>query len=215
MEQLKAMYPVCTLIKSDGNRCGSPALTGANFCFQHLGGSARATRARAASGANAKLKFVYPGDREAIQHNLFLVAQALSDGNMDNATANTYNRLFRTCDLNLRRWETTSESDAEKRMLPLPNETPEPAEQQSPDTNHETGDEDSTISHGYPEPGNPSFAQRGVGEHPPTPDNHYADLRHLPSPKFACGAGERIMQRCEAAGAPSLTRGPADPRIAL
>ena len=107
MEQLTAMYPVCTFIKSDGNRCGSPALKGANFCFQHIGGSVSAlSRARATtSGANARLKFVYPGTREAIQHNLSLVAQALSDGKIDTAMANTYNRLFRTCELNLRRWQ--------------------------------------------------------------------------------------------------------------
>jgi hypothetical protein len=190
MEQLTAMYPVCTFVKSDGNRCGSPALKGMNFCFQHIGGSISAlTRARATSGPGARLKFAYPGDREAIQHNLFLVAQALTDGKIDNATANTYNRLFRTCELNLRRWEAAKQNpgsprtglrpwgdqaDAEKQMRPLPDETPEPADrptgQQSPDTNQDTTDRDSTISDRYPEPcaGAPSFAQRTMEEHPPT-----------------------------------------------
>ena len=76
MGQPAAMFPLCTHINSDGNRCGSPALKGANFCFQHMGGGVSAlSRARATtSGANARLKFVYPGTREAIQHNVFLVA---------------------------------------------------------------------------------------------------------------------------------------------
>jgi hypothetical protein len=129
-----AMFPLCSLIKSNGNRCGSPALKGTNFCFQHIGGNISGlTRARATSGANAKLKFVYPGDREAIQHNLFQIAQALSDGSIDIAMANAYNRLFRTCEVNLRRWETAKQtpSDSEKRMLPLPDEAPESTEQQS------------------------------------------------------------------------------------
>jgi hypothetical protein len=183
---MDSTYPLCTLIKSDGARCGSPALKGMNLCFQHIGGNISAlTRARATSGANTKLKFAYPGDREAIQHNLFLVAQALDDGKIDNATANTYNRLFRTCELNLRRWQAArqtpgsprtglspwgGQSNEDKRMLPLPDETPEPAEQQSPDinpdTDQETTDRDSMIPDRYPQPcaGAPSFAQRRAGE---------------------------------------------------
>jgi hypothetical protein len=149
---MDSTYPLCTIIKSDGARCGSPALKGMNLCFQHIGGNISAlTRARATSGANTKLKFAYPGDREAIQHNLFLVAQALGDGKIDNATANTYNRLFRTCHLNLRQWETARQGVTE-RMLPLADETSESAEQQSPDINQETPDQDSTIPDRYPEP---------------------------------------------------------------
>ncbi len=62
-----------------------------------MGGSVSAlSRARAAtSGPNARLSLVYPGRREGIQHNLFLVARALSDGKIDSPVANTYNRIFR------------------------------------------------------------------------------------------------------------------------
>lgn len=105
MDKATALFPLCAHIKSDGNRCGSAALKGMNLCFQHIGGSIVSARARATSIANAGLKFVYPSDREAIQHNLFLVAQALVDGKMDTAMANTLNRIFRTCELNLRRSE--------------------------------------------------------------------------------------------------------------
>ena len=104
-EQLKAMYPVCTLIKSDGIRCGSPALTGMRFCFQHIGG-----RLPKPGTQIEPLEFVYPDSHAAIQHNLFLVVQALNEGKIDNRTANTYNRLFRACEANLRKCEAANTS---------------------------------------------------------------------------------------------------------
>src|SRR5579875_3695672 len=125
-QDLKAMFRVCMHIKSNGERCQSPAMTGGNFCFQHIGGRLGSlTRAKSTYAANAKLKLVYPANREAIQHNLFVVAQAFSEGKIDIATANTYNRLFRTCEVNLRRWEKANGNDPEKRMSPLPDEAPE------------------------------------------------------------------------------------------
>ncbi|MFZ0661672.1 MAG: hypothetical protein WAM66_03190 [Acidobacteriaceae bacterium] len=99
------MFPICAHIKSDGNRCNSPAMTGINFCYQHIGGSVSALARARSTRSTAKLDFVYPGDREAIQHNLFLIAQALTEGKIDTAAANTYNRIFRTSELNLHRWE--------------------------------------------------------------------------------------------------------------
>jgi hypothetical protein len=127
MEELKAMFRVCNAIKNDGVRCGSPALTGINFCWQHMGGKVPSTRAKATTSANAKLKLAYPGDRQAIQHNLFLVAQALNDGKIDTVTANTFNRIYRTCELNLRQWEKAHDGE----MLPLPDETPEACQEAS------------------------------------------------------------------------------------
>src|SRR5690242_8864888 len=106
MEELKAMFRVCVHIKKDGVRCNSPAMKGMNFCYQHIGGSIRElTRARSTYNG-AKLDFLYPGHRQAIQHNCFVVAQAMNDGRLDLSMANTYNRIFATCERNLRRWET-------------------------------------------------------------------------------------------------------------
>jgi hypothetical protein len=121
MEKLKAMYPVCTLIKSDGTRCGSPALTGANFCFQHIGGKVPKPKPET-HRINAPLNFIYPSGHEAIQHNLFLVVEALSEGKIDNATALTYNRLFRSAQLNLHRWQAAksklNQDEVEHQMMP-------------------------------------------------------------------------------------------------
>ena len=122
MEKLKAMYPVCTLIKSDGTRCGSPALTGANFCFQHIGGKIPKPKPET-HRLNAPLNFIYPSNHEAIQHNLFLVVEALSEGKIDNATALTYNRLFRSAQLNLQRWQAAksklNHDEVEPQMMPF------------------------------------------------------------------------------------------------
>ena len=127
MEELKAMYPVCTLIKSDGTRCGSPAVTGTNFCFHHIGGRLPKPKTEIRTETpldSTPLKFVYPDSYAAIQHNLFLVVEALDEGKIDNRTANTYNRLFRACELNLRKCEA---ANASIRLGNAPPEEPEEA----------------------------------------------------------------------------------------
>ena len=124
MEELKALFRVCVHIKSNGIRCGSPALTGSNFCWQHMGGTvAGLARARSTThDATARIDFAYPGDRESVQHNFFLIAQALNDGKIDTRTANTYIRLFRAAEQNLHRWEKKQKkqgNNPEKPMRPL------------------------------------------------------------------------------------------------
>ena len=124
MEELKAMFRVCAHIKKDGVRCNSPAMKGMNFCYQHIGGNVRElTRARSIYNG-PKLDFVYPGCRQAIQHDFFVIAQAMNDGKIDLQTANTYNRIYSACERNLRRFEDLYEKDAERELAPLP-EAPE------------------------------------------------------------------------------------------
>lgn len=101
-----AVFPLCAHIKADGDQCGSPALRGMRFCFQHLGGTTSSLlRARSTTVNNADLDLVYPADRESIQHNLDLVARALAEDRIDTSIANTYIRLYRVCEQNLHRWE--------------------------------------------------------------------------------------------------------------
>jgi hypothetical protein len=129
MEELKAMFRVCAHIKKDGVRCNSPAMKGMNFCYQHIGGNVRElTRARSIYNG-PKLDFVYPGCRQAIQHNFFVIAQAMNDGKIDLQTANTYNRIYSACERNLRRFETLYQKDAEAEFAPLPEA---PASETSP-----------------------------------------------------------------------------------
>ena len=125
-EDLKAMFRVCVHIKKDGIRCNSPALSGGNFCFQHIGGSLREhTRARSIY-RGPQLDFLYPGTRQAIQNNLFVVAQAMNDGNLELATANSYNRIFSACERNLRRFELLYQKSGPDVEFPeVPEEAPE------------------------------------------------------------------------------------------
>ncbi|HET7100699.1 MAG TPA: hypothetical protein VFJ52_06080, partial [Terriglobia bacterium] len=123
MEELKAMFRVCAHIKKDGVRCNSPAMKGMNFCYQHIGGNIRElTRARSIY-SGPKLDLLYPGFRQAIQHNLHVVAQAINDGHIDLQTANTYNRIYSACERNLRRFEDLYQEDAEAELAPIPDET--------------------------------------------------------------------------------------------
>jgi hypothetical protein len=101
-----AVFPLCAHVKGDGEQCGSPALRGMRFCFQHLGGTTSSLlRARSTTVNNADLNLAYPADRESIQYNLALIAQALAEDRIDTSIANTYIRLYRVCEQNLHRWE--------------------------------------------------------------------------------------------------------------
>jgi hypothetical protein len=123
VDELTAMFRVCKHIKRDGNRCNSPAMTGMNFCFHHIGGKvASLVREGATYDASAQLDFDYPADRESIQQNLVLVAEALREGKIDNQTANTYIRIFRLCEQNLYRWEKKQKTTGKTKMQPPANE---------------------------------------------------------------------------------------------
>ena len=137
VDELTAMFRVCKHIKRDGIRCNSPAMMGMNFCFHHIGGKvASLVREGATYDASAKLNFDYPADRESIQQNLVLVAEALREGKIDNQTANTYIRIFRLCEQNLYRWEKKQKTTGKTKMQPpadeansdvIPSEAEEPA----------------------------------------------------------------------------------------
>ncbi|HEV2465382.1 MAG TPA: hypothetical protein VGT04_16385 [Acidobacteriaceae bacterium] len=133
MEQTTAVFPLCSLTKSDGSRCTGAALPGMNFCFQHIGG--RLSDLRAASAYSPRLDLVHAATREAIQHNLSTVALAFSDGKIDNRTANTYFRIYRTAEQNFTRWERANKNNPEKQMLPLSEGAPCLAETWDEDAN--------------------------------------------------------------------------------
>jgi|SRR6185437_2894743 len=123
VDELTAMFRVCMHIKGSGDRCNSPAMKGMNFCYHHIGGKvASLVREGATYDASAQLDFDYPADRESIQQNMFLVAQALREGKIDNPTANTYIRIFRACEQNLHRWEKKQKNSGKTKMQPPANE---------------------------------------------------------------------------------------------
>jgi hypothetical protein len=131
-----AVFKQCSLVKSDGIQCGSPAITGGNFCWHHMGGKTPRETSQPRRH-NSPLKLLYPSDHVAIQHNIFLVMQALSDEKIDTDTALAYTRMLRFADLNLRRWQALRNQAAEEQTMPQPQQTPQPAEMHpSPDEAH-------------------------------------------------------------------------------
>jgi hypothetical protein len=117
VEELTAQFRVCKHIKRSGDRCNSPAMSGMNFCFHHIGGKvASLVREGATWDASAQLDLDYPADRESIQQNIMLVAHALREGKIDNQTANTYIRIFRLAEQNLHRWEKKQKNSGKTKM---------------------------------------------------------------------------------------------------
>jgi hypothetical protein len=163
MDELKALFKVCAHIKSDGIRCGSPAMSGMNFCFQHIGGRPMAfVRAKATTTFTTNLPLAYPGTREAIQHNLALVAQALNEGNIDPSTANAYTRLYRITEQNLTRWEKASHANQSNQTNPG-HATPAP--QMLPVWNDNATDSDSNEAERDNEVAQPDTANAANGTH--------------------------------------------------
>ena len=73
-------------------------------------------------GIHKPIPFVFPEDHAAIQLNLFMVLQALNDKSIDNRTANTMNRLLRSCEHNLGQTPLAGESkeNAVQRVILTP-----------------------------------------------------------------------------------------------
>ena len=79
--------PLCTHIKTDGVRCGSPAVSGTALCYHHSAMKTTLDKAPARRGAVAgdfePIPFVFAEDRAAVQLNYFLLLQAFNEGRMD------------------------------------------------------------------------------------------------------------------------------------
>lgn len=85
MSTTPTTVPMCTHIKTDGVRCGSPAVSGTDFCYHHsavktaLGKASR----KQGRGEFEPIPFVFPEDRAAMQINYFLLLQAFNEGRVD------------------------------------------------------------------------------------------------------------------------------------
>lgn len=91
-----APAPLCTYIKTDGVRCGSPAVKGSELCFHHsaVKTALGKVKPQAASGEFAPIPFVFPEDRASMQINFFLLLQAFNEGRIDLRTFNAMQRLL-------------------------------------------------------------------------------------------------------------------------
>jgi hypothetical protein len=93
---------LCTHIKTDGVRCGSPAVAGSEVCFHH---SAVKTALGKVQPPNefgvCPIPFVFPEDRASMQINFFLLLQAFNEGRIDLRTYNSMLGMLRSMARNL------------------------------------------------------------------------------------------------------------------
>ncbi|MGC2545608.1 MAG: hypothetical protein WA426_07160, partial [Silvibacterium sp.] len=121
----KTMIQLCRHILPAGVICNQSAVKGTLFCRHHAALKTAVAQCKPAPdpyGIHKPIPFVFPEDRAAIQLNLFMVLQALNDKSIDNRTANTMNRLLKSCEHNLGRTPLAGESkeNAVQRVILTP-----------------------------------------------------------------------------------------------
>src|SRR6185437_13885780 len=93
---------LCTHIKTDGVRCGSPAVSGTALCYHH---SAVKTALGKVQPPNehgiCPIPFVFPEDRASMQVNFFLLLTAFNEGRIDLRTYNSMLSMLRSMARNL------------------------------------------------------------------------------------------------------------------
>ena len=97
--------PVCTHVKTNGIRCGSPAVSGTDFCHHHSAIKTATIQAASASrpgpGEFAPNPFVFPEDRASMQINYFLLLQAFNQHQIDLKTFKSMMSMLKAMKSNL------------------------------------------------------------------------------------------------------------------
>ena len=107
------MIPLCRHILHGGLLCQQAAVKETYFCRHHQNQNAMAAEIKPTPdpyGIHTPLPFVFPEDHAAIQTNFFIVVQALNGNRINIQKANAFNRLFRSCELNLNKMEDRMEA---------------------------------------------------------------------------------------------------------
>lgn len=80
----------CTHMKTNGEVCGSPAVSGTEFCYHHAAVKTALGKGQANGKAPvegfAPIPFVFPEDRASMQINFFLLLQAFNEQRIDQKT---------------------------------------------------------------------------------------------------------------------------------
>lgn len=97
--------PLCTHVKIDGIRCGSPAVSGTDFCHHHsaikTATSQAASAGRPGPGEFAPIPFVFPEDRASMQINYFLLLEAFNHHQIDLRTFKSLLSILKAMKANL------------------------------------------------------------------------------------------------------------------
>ena len=80
--------PQCTHIKTNGEVCGSPAVSGTELCYHHSAVKTALAKphGKAPFEGFAPIPFVFPEDRASMQINFFLLLQAFNEQRIDQKT---------------------------------------------------------------------------------------------------------------------------------
>lgn len=100
-----AVVAQCTHVKTNGEVCGSPAVSGTEFCYHHSVVKTALSRplGKVHSGGFAPIGFVFPEDRAAMQINFFLLLQAYNERRIDQRTYNAMLSVMKAMARNLGR----------------------------------------------------------------------------------------------------------------
>ena len=99
------VVPQCTHIKTNGEVCGSPAVSGTELCYHHakvksaLGKWTPADQA--GYGEFTPIPFLFPEDRASLQIDYFLLFQATNEQRVERRAADLMFRMLREMGRNL------------------------------------------------------------------------------------------------------------------
>jgi len=107
----------CTHIKTNGEVCGSPAVSGTELCYHHskvksaLGKWTPADQV--AYGEFTPIPFIFPEDRASLQIDYFLLFQAMNEQRVERRAAEVMFRMLKAMAANLGKTGTLVEPTAE------------------------------------------------------------------------------------------------------
>jgi hypothetical protein len=118
MSNTVVVVPQCTHVKTNGEVCGSPAVSGTGFCYHHsaLKTALAKPNGKKPNGGFAPIPFVFPEDRAAMQINFFLLLQAFNERHIDERTYNSMLNMLKAMAKNLgKSGKLTEEKEEEKK----------------------------------------------------------------------------------------------------
>lgn len=97
--------PLCTHVKTNGVRCGSPAVSGTALCYHHSVVKTTLDKVPARSGAGAgqfePIPFLFAEDRASLQINYFLLLKAFNEHRVDLRTFKAMMSILKSMAANL------------------------------------------------------------------------------------------------------------------
>jgi hypothetical protein len=112
------IVPQCAHVKTNGEVCGSPAVSGTEFCYHHSAVKTALAKpnGKELNGGFAPIPFVFPEDRAAMQINFFLLLQAFNERHVDERTYKSMLSMLKAMAKNLgKSGKLTEEKEEEKK----------------------------------------------------------------------------------------------------